>query len=102
MSGAGEIVVGQLARILVVVIRSLGVIEVAVIVGTGTGSTELEGLSVTLVEGFSGPPVFVVSVNRGKVDGRINGTGTRTGPATTYLIYSLDLLILQLGFFCQQ
>ena len=43
--------------------------------------------------------VVVVTVNRGAVAGRLTGNGTRTGPATTYLICSLALLTLPSGFF---
>ena len=51
------------------------------------------------MEGLAGTIVVLVSINRGAVVGRLNGTGTRTGPATTYLICSLALLTLPSGFF---
>ena len=47
---------------------------------------------------LAGTIVVVVSVNRGAVDERLTGTGTRTGSATTDLICSLDLLTLPSGF----
>ena len=50
------------------------------------------------MEGLAGTIVLVVAVNRGAVSGILNGTGTRTIPATTYLIFSLDLLTLTSGF----
>ena len=54
------------------------------VVGTGAGSTEVEGLEGMIVEWLAGKLVVVVDVNRGAVAVRLTGTGT--GPATTHLI----------------
>ena len=59
---------------------------VAVVVGTGTGSTRVEGSTGLLVELLAGLLVVVVSVNRGVVAVRLTGTGTGTGPTTTDLL----------------
>ena len=50
------------------------------------------------MKGVAGTKVVVFSVNKGAVAGRLTATGTRTGPATTDLICSLDLLTLSPGF----
>ena len=70
-----------------------------VVVGTGAGSTGVEGLSGALVKGLAGALVVIVSVNRGAVAGRLTRTGTRTGPATAEFICSLALLTLPSGLF---
>ena len=59
----------------------------------------MEGSAGTLVEGLSGMTVVVVDINRGAVAGRLTGTGTRTGPATTDLICIPALLTLPEGLF---
>ena len=46
------------------------------------------------MEGLAGTIVVFFAVNRGAVTGRLTGAWTRTGPTTTDLIFSLDLLTL--------
>ena len=50
------------------------------------------------MEILAGTILVVVAVNRGAVAGILTWTGTRTGPATTDLIFSLALLTLQSVF----
>ena len=50
------------------------------------------------MEELTGAIVFVVAVNRGALDRRLTGTGTRTSPVTIDLICSLYLLTLPSGF----
>ena len=50
------------------------------------------------MEGLAWTIAVVVAVNRDEVDGRLTGAGTRTGTATTDLIFSLALLTLPSGF----
>ena len=102
-SGSGAKIVGRLVDTVVVFGRSAGGAVVVVVVGKGAGSTGLESIGVellvgTLVEGLSGEIVVVDAFNRGTVAGRLTGTVTRIGPATTDLIYSLDILTLPSGF----
>ena len=84
-TGERETVVRLLAVTVIVVRRSVGVTVVVVVVGTGAGSTGLEGSMGTLVELLAGTLVVVIAVNRGAVSVRLTGTGngTGTGPATT-------------------
>ena len=91
--------VGILTGTIVAVRRSAGTKLVVVVVGTGTGSTEVEGLERTPVKGLAGTLVIVVTVNRGSVAGILTGTGTRTGTSTTDLICNLYLLTPPSGFF---
>ena len=77
---------------------SAGLTVVVVVVGTGVGSTGVEWLSEALVGVLTGTIVVVVAVNRGSVNGRLTGTGTRTGPTTIYVICILDLLTISSGF----
>ena len=84
--------------IVVVVGISAGVTVVVVVFGPCAGS-RVERSAGTLMEGLAGKILVVVSVNRGEVAGRLTGTVTRTGPATTDLICSLYLLTLPSGFF---
>ena len=93
-SGAGATIVVQLEGTIVVSGISSGATVAVVVVGTGAGSTGVEWSSGTLVEGLEGTIVVVVAVNRGGVAGRLNGTETRTGHATTDLICILDPLEL--------
>ena len=61
-SCAGETVVGQLSGTVVVVVRITGSKLVVVFLGTGAGSTLVEGSTGNRVEGLSGMLVVVVTV----------------------------------------
>ena len=63
-SGAGKTIVGQLIGTVVFVEISAGATVVVLVVGTCAGSTGVEGLERTLMEGLEGMIVGVVAVNR--------------------------------------
>ena len=105
-SGDGSTIVVLLAVTVVVYGRSTGATFLVVVFGTYAGSKGVELSAGTLVEELVGKILVVFTFNRGSVatilTGNVTGTGNRTGPATTYLIYILSLLTLPSGFCSQQ
>ena len=93
-SGEGATFVGLLVGTVGAVRRSAGATVVVVVVGTGAGSTGLEGLAGMLVEWLEGTLLVVVAFNIGAVAVRLTGTETGTGPATIDLIW--DCVIMHL------
>ena len=101
-SVAGATSIERLSGTVVVVGRSAGATVVVVVVGKGSESTVVEGLAGTPVQVLASTLVVIINFNRREVAGRLTGTVTRTGLATTNLMCSLALLAFPPVFCSQQ